>query len=58
MDAEELEEAYSRYLKHAKEEWVGEITKAPVEWRAILASMKALEDDGENEVRVVFWFDN
>ena len=58
MDAEELEEAYRRYVKHASEEWGEEITKPPVEWRAIYASMKALEDDGENEVRVVFWFDN
>jgi hypothetical protein len=24
----------------------------------MLAAMKALEQDGENEVRVVFWFDN
>lgn len=58
MDAEELEEAYKRYVKHASGEWGEEITKPPVEWRAIHASMKALEDDGENEVRVVFWFDN
>jgi hypothetical protein len=30
----------------------------PVEWKAILAAMKSLEDEGKNEVRVVFWFDS
>ena len=58
MDIKELEKAYKIYAKRASEDWGEKITKAPVEWRALLASMKALEDDGENEVRVVFWFDN
>jgi hypothetical protein len=58
MSIDELEEAFKRYTVHASAEWGEEITKPPVEYRALLASMKALEDDGENEVRVVFWFDN
>jgi len=58
MDIKELEKAFRRYVKHASKDWGEKITKPGVEWRALLASMKALEDDGENEVRVVFWFDN
>lgn len=58
MSIEELEEAFKRYMVRASAEWEEGITKAPLEYRAMLASMKALEDDGENEVRVVFWFDN
>lgn len=58
MSIEELKEAYARYCRHATVEWEEKITKPPVEWMALLASMEALEDDGENEVRVVFWFDN
>lgn len=58
MSIEELEEAFNRYKAHATSEWGREVTDVPVEYRALLASMKALEDGGENEVRVVFWFDN
>ncbi|MDR2146406.1 MAG: hypothetical protein LBE91_08115 [Tannerella sp.] len=29
-----------------------------IEWTALTAYMKALEDNGNNEVRAVFWFDN
>jgi hypothetical protein len=29
-----------------------------IEYKAILAAMKELEDNGKNMVRVVFWFDN
>lgn len=58
MSIKELEKAYKIYAKKASKEWNEKITKPPVEWMALLASMKALEDDGENEVRVVFWFDN
>lgn len=58
MSIEELEEAFKRYVVHASTEWGVEINNVPLEYRALLASMKALEDDGKNEVRVVFWFDN
>jgi len=58
MSIEELEEAFKRYKVHATLDWGEDVTKPPVEYQALLASMKALEDDGENEVRVVFWFDN
>lgn len=58
MTIEELEEAFERYKVHATQEWGEPITDVPLEYRALLASMKALEDGGENEVRVVFWFDN
>lgn len=58
MGTDELEEAFKRYVVRASAEWEEGITKPPVKYRALLASMKALEDGGENEVRVVFWFDN
>lgn len=58
MSTDELEEAFKRYIARASAEWGSTITKPPVEYRALLASMKALENGGENEVRVVFWFDN
>jgi len=58
MTIEELEEAFSRYQVHATQEWGEPITGAPLEYRALLAAMRELEDGGENEVRVIFWFDN
>lgn len=58
MSVKELEKAYKIYAKKASKEWGEKITKPHVEWMALLASMKALEGGGENEVRVVFWFDN
>jgi hypothetical protein len=58
MSIEELEEAFRRYKEHATAEWREPVHDVPLEYRALLASMKALEDGGENEVRVVFWFDN
>lgn len=58
MSIKELEEAFERYKVHATVEWEEPVTDVPLEYRALLASMKALEDGGENEVRVVFWFDN
>ena len=58
MNIRELEKAYKIYAKKASKEWNEKITKPPVEWMALLASMKALEDGGKNEVRVVFWFDS
>ena len=58
MSIKELKKAYKIYAKKASKEWGEKINKPPVEWRALLASMEELEDDGENEVRVVFWFDN
>jgi len=41
-------EAYERKTKH----------KAGLEYRALLAAMRAIEDEGKNDVRLVFWFDN
>lgn len=32
--------------------------KVPSEYKAILAALESLESNGENEARVVFWFDN
>jgi hypothetical protein len=57
LTIKELEKAFKLYEKYASKEW-GEPIKVGIEYRALLASMKALEDDGNNEVRVVFWFDN
>jgi hypothetical protein len=58
MSIEELEEAFRRYKEHATAEWREPVHDVPLEYRALLVSMKALEDGGENEVRVIFWFDN
>jgi hypothetical protein len=58
MNTAELEEAFQHYLKRQAEEWPDDEVRVPVEYQAMLAAMKALEQDGENEVRVVFWFDN
>ncbi len=35
-----------------------EAGRGGLEYRALVAAVKALEDDGKNDVRVVFWFDN
>jgi hypothetical protein len=57
MTIKELEKVFKLYEKYASKEW-REPIKVGVEYRALLASMKALDDEGNNEVRVVFWFDN
>jgi hypothetical protein len=57
MSSKELEKAYKGYKVHASKEWDKKMD-VPVEWKAILAAMKSLEDEGKNEVRVVFWFDS
>lgn len=58
MTIKELKKAFKIYKKHASKEWDDPNLKAPLEYRALLASMQELEDGGKNEVRVVFWFDN
>jgi len=51
MTAKELAQAYRWYKKETD-------YKPSLEYRVILKIMKALEDDGKNEVALVFWFDN
>jgi len=51
MTIKELEQAYRWYKKDTK-------YSPCLEYRALLKTMKALEDGGKNEVIVVFWFDN
>lgn len=58
MTISELEKAYEIYLKYQSEQWPDEDIRVPLEYQALLAAMKALEGNGECEVRVVFWFDN
>lgn len=59
MSPEELERAFEIYRVKATEEWGGEEEiRVPLEYQALLSAMKVLEGDGENEVRIVFWFDN
>ncbi len=50
LSSDELEQCIERY----KELFDG---KAPTEWVAILASMKAIEGNGD-KARLIFWFDN
>lgn len=57
LTIEELESAYQIYLKHMNEEWPGEEVVVPSEYKAVLAAMKSLAENGDT-VRVVFWFDN
>ena len=51
LTPKELAQAYRRYKKE-------EGYPPCLEWRVLLKTMKALEDNGKNEVVVVFWFDN
>lgn len=57
MSSDELEKAFEIYKVHATAEWETEID-VPLEYKAILSVMRTLEGEGENEVRVVFCFDN
>jgi len=57
MSPEELERAFEIYKVHASEEWDQEMG-VPLAYEALLSAMKVLEGGGENEVRIVFWFDN
>jgi hypothetical protein len=56
MTIEELEKAYKLYKKYIKSE--GEEGRIPFGFKMILKVMKALEDNGKNDVLLVFWFDN
>jgi hypothetical protein len=56
LTTKELSNAYRKYNSVCKKEgWGGKVS--PV-YKAILHSMRALEDNGNNIVEVVFWFDN
>jgi hypothetical protein len=57
LSVEEYEKALDIYKKNI-DDYSDEIVGIPLEWRTILTLMKELEDGGENEVRIVFWFDN
>lgn len=51
LTVDELQQVFDAYFtKHGQN--VG------VEYRALLSAMRALENEGKNDVRVVFWFDN
>ena len=51
LTPKELAQAYRWYKKETG--WAPSLA-----WRVLLKMMKALEDNGKNEVVVVFWFDN
>jgi len=51
LTLEELKQAFRWYKKETG-------YKLNVEYRAMLKAMEVLEDNGKNEVVVVFWFDN
>lgn len=57
MNTKELEKAFNIYRVHAFAEF-GYKVNIPIEYQAILSAMKTLEAKGENEVRIVFWFDS
>ena len=54
LTTEEYEKALDNYAALSKDESWG----YPLEYRALLAAMKALEHGGETIARVVFWFDS
>lgn len=56
LTTKELSDAYRKYNSVCRKE--GDWTKVPAGYKAILQAMRALEDDGANDVEVVFWFDN
>lgn len=56
MTIKEVETAFKVYKKNAKKE--DYYSNIPLEYKAILKLMKALEDEGKNEVLLIFWFDN
>ena len=56
MTIDELKQAYKWYKKYAKLEGYGD--DIPLEYKAILKTMEALENNGKNDVLLVFWFDN
>ena len=47
-------EEFGQLLDSARKKHVG----FGIQWDALRAAMKALEDGGDNDVRVVIWFDN
>lgn len=52
-------EQLNEMLNNAKEnikDW--STYEVPIEYQAVIDIMKTLEKKGENDVRVVFWFDN
>lgn len=54
LTPDELAAVYARY----DELFANDDYKIGVEWRAMLAAMRALECNGQNDVRVIIWFDN
>jgi len=51
LTVDEFQQVLDAYVSHFDQP-VG------LEYRALLAAMRALEDEGKNDVRLVFWFDN
>jgi hypothetical protein len=51
LTIDELKQAFKWYKKETGQ-------KVNIEYRAMLKAMEELEDEGKNEVVVVFWFDN
>ncbi len=56
LTIKELKKAFKWYKKYAKAE--GNKSGVPFEYKVILKVMKILENKGENDVLLVFWFDN
>jgi len=56
LTAKELGDAYRKYNAYCRK--VDGWSKIPSEYKTVLQMMKTLEDGGNNNVEVVFWFDN
>lgn len=56
LTPDEFGQAIERYKELFKDDTYGNCPG--IEYIALLAAMRALENDGKNDVRVVIWFDN
>lgn len=58
LTAEELSIVFEHYKCVYEAQWGDGPIKVPIEYQAILQVLQTLEDNGKNDARVVFWFDN
>jgi hypothetical protein len=58
LTADELSIVFDNYKRIYEAEWGCGPIEVPIEYQAILQVLRTLENDGENDSRVVFWFDN
>lgn len=56
LTIKELSDVYRKYTSYCrKHDGWGKVSST---YKAVLQAMRSLEDDGKNDVELVFWFDN